>query len=438
MSLIGVLNSDIKINQSITDAFAAHSSSKYLLTCLSNEKKILEFLNFELPEIIIINFSDSVLNIDSMVEQVQNDAWLHSFGIIGLFDRSKQTEKEILNKMKDLNVLVMLDYARIRSHIVKSVQIITNNWQIIFQKEISSRLVEKVSGSFTIEGDILSVPVYAGIAATNLAQRGCIDPDTKMHLQLSLAELIINGIEHGNCGISYDEKTDALENGMSVVELVNEKRKDPEIAAKKVEFEWEISEEETRFIIRDDGCGFDVIKYRERLKKENMYALHGRGIRMATALAKKLSYNQKGNQVTLIIDHDQSLSKETPQGFSSEEIVSVEKGDIIFREGELSDFLYYISSGKYSVFHRSKQVGALSPADIFVGEMSFLLNNARSATVRAEDSGKLIKISRKSFISVVKEYPHYGIFLSKLLARKLVRSNVRNVKLTRKSEKKTP
>ena len=67
--------------------------------------------------------------------------------------------------------------------------------------------------------------------------------------------------------------------------------------------------------------------------------------------------------------------------------------------------------------------------------MSFLLNNRRSATVRAEIDGKLLKISRKSFVTVIKEFPHYGIFLSKLLARKLVRANVRNVVIQQREAK---
>ena len=69
----------------------------------------------------------------------------------------------------------------------------------------------------------------------------------------------------------------------------------------------------------------------------------------------------------------------------------------------------------------------LTPADIFMGEMSFLLNNRRSATVRAEGEGRLVKIPRKSFVAVIKNYPHYGLFLSKLLARKIARANVRIV-----------
>jgi CRP-like cAMP-binding protein len=61
--------------------------------------------------------------------------------------------------------------------------------------------------------------------------------------------------------------------------------------------------------------------------------------------------------------------------------------------------------------------------------MAFLLNNKRTVTVTALTKGKLIKVSRKSFINVVRGYPHYGIFLSKLLARKLARANRENARL---------
>ena len=64
--------------------------------------------------------------------------------------------------------------------------------------------------------------------------------------------------------------------------------------------------------------------------------------------------------------------------------------------------------------------------------MSFLLNKKRSATVRAESEGKLILLTRKTFVNVIQDYPHYGIFLSRLLAKRLVRANVRNAGLARR------
>jgi CRP-like cAMP-binding protein len=69
-------------------------------------------------------------------------------------------------------------------------------------------------------------------------------------------------------------------------------------------------------------------------------------------------------------------------------------------------------------------VGSLSAQDIFMGEMSFLLNERRSATIKAKSAGKLILLTQQTFINIIREYPHYGVFLSKLLAKRLVRSNI--------------
>jgi anti-sigma regulatory factor (Ser/Thr protein kinase) len=251
-----------------------------------------------------------------------------------------------------------------------------------------------------------------------------------MQLQLALGELIVNAVEHGNCGVSYNEKTEALEHGLSVVELVAEKCKDPLIKKKKVEFLWDIQSDYSNFVIRDEGAGFDVKAHLQKIAAQDKMSLHGRGIRMASALSTKLRYNEKGNQVTLILKHDDSVEREVPAGFSREQILNVNKGDIVLRENEPSDYLFYIISGSYSVFHNSKKVGSLSPGDVFMGEIAFLLNQQRSASVRADSPGKLVRLSRKRLIKIIREYPHYGLFLSKLLARRIVRSNEQNAALT--------
>ncbi len=433
MNLVGVISSDADINALIQTEFESKFANQYMLR-FPAESEILEFLNFDLPEIVIVNFSDSKIDIASIIEEVRNDAWLHNFGIVGLYNAEQRNEEALLDELKNVNILALLNFNRIRSHITRSVQIIDENRQIIFQSELSSRLFERASGSFILENDVLASSIYASIAATTLSQRGYINSDTKMHIQLALAELLINAIEHGNCGITYEEKSQFLEDGLSVVDLVQEKCKNPAIAAKKVSFEYDIRPEATRFVIRDGGNGFDVMALSEKLKIEGEMSLHGRGIRMAAALASKLSYNRKGNEVSVTFPHDKVVTRDTPAGFTDQEEVTVKKDDIIFRDGEMSNFLYYISSGTYSVFHNSQHIGMITPTDIFMGEMSFLLNNRRSATVRAEGPGKLIKISRKAFVTVIKEFPHYGIFLSKLLARKLVRANLRNVLIQQRKQ----
>jgi len=317
----------------------------------------------------------------------------------------------------------MMDSYLIHSHLIKSIECIEQNYQIIFQREFSKTFLEGASGSFTIDNDLQAVPLYAGIGATILSQRGLINPDRKMHLQLSLIELIVNAIEHGSCGITYEEKTKNLEAGFSSVDLIAEKCKDPEINAKRVFFSWDIKPDKSTFIIRDQGKGFDVNAYKNKMKTQSEYSLHGRGIKMAAALFKNLKYNSIGNQAALIVEHELSVEDQVPIGFTREKAILVKKGDVILKEGDPSDCLYYISSGTYEVLHNDKCVGTLSAQDIFMGEMSFLLNQRRSATIRATSSGKLIHLTQKTFVNIIRDYPHYGIFLSKLLAKRIVRSN---------------
>ena len=68
-----------------------------------------------------------------------------------------------------------------------------------------------------------------------------------------------------------------------------------------------------------------------------------------------------------------------------------------------------------------KHVDYLTPDDILIGEMSFLLEEQRSATVLATTPGKLIKVSKEDFITIIQNQPYYGLFLSKLIAKRLHR-----------------
>jgi len=424
MSTLGVINSDAQINKKIESAFAQNPDYNKDLLFLSQEDEILEFIKYALPEIVIINFSDTLINVNKIINQIKDDKWILNFGIIGIFNPEADKEGELLKNNKAINVLSMLDHNSIDSHLVKSIEIIENNYQIIFQREFSRTFLGDALGNFILDNDIRVVPLYAGIGATILSQRGLIDPDKKMHLQLALMELIMNAIEHGNCGISYDEKTKSMESGITSSDLIAEKNKDPVISAKRVLFRWEIKPENSSFLICDQGSGFNVKSFTEKLKNQSDYSLHGRGIKMAAKLCHKLRYNAKGNAVMLVINHDTSIENDVPVGFTREQILIVKKGDVILQEGDPSDFLYYISSGTYEVLHNDICVGSLSAQDIFMGEMSFLLNKRRSATIKATSAGKLILLTQKTFINIIREYPHYGVFLSKLLAKRLTRTNM--------------
>ena len=423
MELIGILVSENYICDKIKTVFDKELKSSFLLRFFSNTDTILEFLNFELPELIIMDFTDCLIDIDSILSHIREDSWLHRFGIIGIFDKRITQEEELLKKLVDINIINMIDYSSIEKTLEKTIKIVLQNKQILFHRDISDRLLEDFSGSFIIDNEPHSVACYSNLIVTTLFNKGYIDEQMKFSLQLVILELIMNGIEHGNCGLTQEEKSELLRAGQDISKIIYERCKDPAIAKKRVYLEYEISQYRTNITIRDDGKGFDWRGLLKSIENQDVLAPHGRGIFMSKLLVKELNFNEKGNEVRFYIDHIKDFTPGIPAAFKEQEVIELRPGEAVFYEGEESDFIYYISKGNMNIFHDNKLVGKLTPKDVFVGDMSFLLHERRCATVNAETDVKLIRISKKGFVSVIKNYPHYGILLSKLFASRLVNLN---------------
>lgn len=113
-------------------------------------------------------------------------------------------------------------------------------------------------------------------------------------------ELLLNAIEHGNLGVSYEEKTEMMKEGDYMEKLVA-RLAQPEHQNKYVEVEFKKSKSTLQVVIEDMGKGFDFDKYLV-LDKERMFHNHGKGIMMAKNLYfDELLYETPGNRVRITI-----------------------------------------------------------------------------------------------------------------------------------------
>ena len=117
---------------------------------------------------------------------------------------------------------------------------------------------------------------------------------------LGLSELLTNAIEHGNLEISYDDKTTLVEQDEWINEV--ERRLDmPEYKDRRASVEIQRTSTELRFIIRDEGKGFDWQKFMD-LDPERAFDNHGRGIITAKMFSfDGLEYRGSGNEVIAVI-----------------------------------------------------------------------------------------------------------------------------------------
>ncbi len=132
------------------------------------------------------------------------------------------------------------------------------------------------------------------------------DPDRTL---TGISELLVNAVEHGNLGISYEEKS-SLVADENWQQEVTKRLADPQYAERIVTVIFERKKDACYIQITDEGEGFDWKQFLEVAPSRAMHN-HGRGIAMANMLCfSKLVYNDKGNQVTGIIEAEKKQDKD--------------------------------------------------------------------------------------------------------------------------------
>ncbi len=161
----------------------------------------------------------------------------------------------------------------------------------------------KLTWSFEIENDLEPL---SGILTVMLrpVDVWLSEPD-QLHMRMGLQELLINAVEHGNLGISAEEKREALMND-TYDALLDARRHLPINATRRVKVWMENDPANHTFHCRicDEGDGFDW----EPHLKGNAEAIpflagSGRGIFLVKTLIPHIQYFGRGNEVDLTIQY---------------------------------------------------------------------------------------------------------------------------------------
>lgn len=341
-------------------------AADFELRRVTSAEGVIRDLNFEFPHVTVVNVDDPVVDGMGLLEEMKRDPWLHYGALIVV--HAHTDEAIAAAAAKGLNLVALIPYDLVDTYLPRALRILRDNNQILYQRDIHLLLRAHHSGSFVLDNDPFDLLTYSRLLANFLFNFNLITDEQRDRFHVALIELLVNAVEHGNCGITYEEKSAYLAGHDNSLDLIRERIRDPAVGARRVYLSYRIAPEETVVTIRDEGAGFDWRAYRVATGEEGLDEMHGRGILMAQAYIDDLSYNDAGNEVTV----------------------------------------------------GGRHVSVLTAADVFVGEMSFLLNNRRSATVTAASDGVLLRIDKDQFVQAIRTNPHYGILLARLLASRLV------------------
>lgn len=158
------------------------------------------------------------------------------------------------------------------------------------------------AGSCRLRNDIAEVSFFSWLIVRQLRGLGRLDHGGAEKLRLALSEILMNAVEHGNCGLTYAEKAKRLARGEDMAAIIAARASQPRRCRRRVHCRYRLAPGRCRIDIRDEGPGFHWRRFLSAPPSDSS-PLHGRGIALARTLIDRLSYNDAGTQATLEVAH---------------------------------------------------------------------------------------------------------------------------------------
>ncbi|MBI5672662.1 MAG: response regulator [Nitrospirae bacterium] len=156
----------------------------------------------------------------------------------------------------------------------------------------------------TVDSDPTHIPAMISWLIKTTAST--LSPIRRLHLRGALQELLFNAIEHGNLEIVYREKQEALTDGryeqLLACRLAQARLRDRRV---RIHVAHDTVANSVVYGITDEGKGFKwqslLARSQEVCESEDA---NGRGVFLARSFFPSLTYNDRGNEVTLTVSLD--------------------------------------------------------------------------------------------------------------------------------------
>jgi hypothetical protein len=136
---------------------------------------------------------------------------------------------------------------------------------------------------------------------------GLCDSAGRVRIGMALEQALLNALCHGNLQIASGQSLDARESLMEGKQqtFIEQRRAQEPYASRRIHVNLCISPEEARFVIRDEGPGFDTSALPPRDDPRVLEAEGGRGLVLMRSFMDEVTFNEPGNEVTMIKRREQ-------------------------------------------------------------------------------------------------------------------------------------
>ena len=172
---------------------------------------------------------------------------------------------------------------------------------LVHHSEVDRRIRQMtnlVQYELSLENDETLIPGVLQLARQRMTDCGTYDPGALLQVGVAMEQAILNAIYHGNLefkqfgDVEFDKQSRQKEASILVSE--------PPYNDRRVKVEMRITPEEARFVVRDEGRGFDVKELAALGLTQSLRGEFGQGLFLMWSFMDKVVFDQTGNCVNLI------------------------------------------------------------------------------------------------------------------------------------------
>ncbi len=168
------------------------------------------------------------------------------------------------------------------------------------ENRTQSRLMHRLvcnDFSFVLNNDLNLVHSLVKYIQHTLRCVRLSDEVDRLRVGIAVEEALLNAMYHGNLEVSSDLKE---QDPNAFEELAKQRCLLEPYRDRRILVEARLSRDEARYIIRDEGCGFDPTTLPDPCDPANLEKPSGRGILLMRSFMDEIVFNDTGNQVTLV------------------------------------------------------------------------------------------------------------------------------------------
>jgi CheY-like chemotaxis protein len=156
----------------------------------------------------------------------------------------------------------------------------------------------KTEFQFSLENDAALIPLLVSHLQHYLTLVQQCDQNELVRVGVALHEALRNAIHHGNLELQSDLRH---ENPEHYYQLAEQRRLQQPYSQRRVYVTATESPSEARYVIRDEGPGFDPsATFHDPTDDDNLELPSGRGILLMRTFMHDVRYSDRGNEITLV------------------------------------------------------------------------------------------------------------------------------------------